>query len=128
MSNFDLTRISIAAVLLMCPFLGSSSTYGQQSTEQFIPIGYSPGVSNKYTYIGSIVAVDREAHTIVVQSNRGKRTIRVTPRTRIWLDRSKIKRTNLVGSYSDCEEGRKVEIMHDRDDENVADWIKIESK
>lgn len=127
MSNSDLTRILIVAALLICPFLGPTMTYGQQATEQFIPIGYSPGVSNKYSYIGSIVAVDREAHTIDVQSNRGMRTIRVTPRTRIWLDRSKIKQTNLVGSYSDCEEGRKVEIMHDPDDENVADWIKIES-
>ena len=128
MSNYDLTRILIAAALLTCPFLGPTMTYGQQTTEQFIPIGNSPGVSDKYSYIGSIVAVDREAHTIVVESNRGMRTIRITPKTQIWLDRSKIKRTNLVGGYSDCEVGRAVEVMHVHDDENVADWIKIESR
>jgi len=128
MSNFDLTRILIAAALLTCPFLGPTMTYGQQTTEQFIPIGHSPGISNKYSYIGSIVAVDREAHTIVVESNRGMRTIRITPNTRLWLDRSKIKRASLTASYSDCEVGRTVEVMHVHDDENVAAWIKIESR
>ena len=103
-------------------------TYGQETAEQFIPIGYSPGVSDKYTFIGKIVDVDQETHTIVVDSNRGERIIKVTPMTRIWLDRSKRKRTNTVGSYSDCKEGRKVEVMHDLDNEGVADWIKIESR
>ena len=128
MSNSKFTGILIAATLLMFPFLGTSLIYGQESAEQFIPIGYSPGISDKYSFIGKIVDVDQETHTIVVDSNRGERMIKVTPMTRIWLDRSKRKRTNTVGSYSDCEVGRAVEIMHVHDDENVADWIKIESR
>ena len=128
MSNSNFTGILIAATLLMFPFLGTSLIYGQESAEQFIPIGYSPGISDKYSFIGKIVDVDQETHTIVVDSNRGERIIKVTPVTRIWLDRSKWKRTNTVGSYSDCEVGRKVEVMHDHDNESVADWIKIESK
>jgi len=63
-----------------------------------------------------------------VESNRGMRTIRITPNTRLWLDRSKIKRASLTASYSDCEVGRTVEVMHVHDDENVAAWIKIESR
>ena len=128
MSNSKYTGFLIAATLLMVPFLGTSLIYGQEATEQFIPIGYSPGISDKYSIIGIIVDVDQEAHTIVVDSNRGERMIRVTPMTRIWLDRSKQKRTNTVGSYSDCEAGRKVEVMHEHDNESVADWIKIESR
>ncbi len=128
MSNSKFTGILIAATLLMFPFLGTSLIYGQETAEQFIPIGYSPGISDKYSFIGKIVDVDQETHTIVVDSNRGERMIKVTPMTRIWLDRSKRKRTNTVGSYSDCEVGRAVEVMHVHDDENVADWIKIESR
>ena len=128
MSNSNFTGILIAATLLMFPFLGTSLIYAQETAEQFIPIGYSPGISDKYSFIGKIVDVDQETHTIVVDSNRGERIIKVTPVTRIWLDRSKWKRTNTVGSYSDCEVGRKVEVMHDHDNESVADWIKIESK
>ena len=128
MSNSKFTGLLIAATLLMVPFLGTSLIYGQEATEQFIPIGYSPGISYKYSIIGKIVDVDQEAHTIVVDSNRGERMIRVMPTTRIWLDRSKQERTNTVGSYSDCVVGRKVEVMHDHDNESVADWIKIESR
>ncbi len=128
MSNSKFTGILIAATLLMFPFLGTSLIYGQETAEQFIPIGYSPGISDKFSFIGKIIDVDQDTHTIVVDSNRGERMIKVTPMTRIWLDRSKRKRTNTVGSYSDCEVGRAVEVMHVHDDENVADWIKIESR
>jgi len=127
MSNSKFTGVLIAVTILMFPFSGMSLIYGQETAEQFIPIGYSPGISDKHSFIGKIVDVDQETHTIVVDSNRGERTIKVTPMTRIWLDRSGRKRTNTVGSYDDCEVGRKVEVMHDRDNESVADWIKIES-
>jgi len=127
MSNSKFAGMLIAVTILMFPFSGTSLIYGQETAEQFIPIGYSPGVSDKYSFIGKIVDVDQETHTIVVDSNRGKRMIKVTPMTRIWLDRSRQKRTNTVGGYDDCEVGRKVEVMHDRDNESVADWIKIES-
>ena len=127
MTNPKFTGFLIAATLLMSPFLGASLIHAQQTTEQFIPIGYSPGISDKYSFIGIIVDVDQETHTIVVDSNRGERAIKVMPMTRIWLDRSKSKRTNTVGSYNDCEVGRKVEVMHDHADESVADWIKIET-
>ena len=127
MNKRNLSNVFAAAVLtLAC--LGPSSTHGQQTTEQFIPIGQSPGVSDTYSYIGTIIAVDMAAHTIVVDSNRGERTVSVTEGTRIWLDRSGTKKTNTVGSYDDCEVGRKVEVMHEHDDEAVANWIKIETQ
>ena len=33
-----------------------------------------------------------------------------------------------MADYSDCKAGLKVELIHVRDNENVADWIKIESR
>ncbi len=125
--NIYRCRLSLAALLISSMMLGSTLSFGQWTTEQHIPIGESPGISNKYSYIGSIVSVDEQARTIVVESNRGSKTIRVTPTTRLWLDRSTSKRTNVEASYSDCEVGRQVEVMYDHDDHNVAVWIKIES-
>ena len=127
MSKRNLCNVFAAAILALACF-GTSSTYGQQTTEQFIPIGKSPGVSDTYSFIGTIVAVDTSTHTIVVDSNRGEREVNVTEATRIWLDRSATKQTNTLGAYEDCEIGRKVEVMHEHDDETVADWIKIESQ
>lgn len=126
MSSFK-RRLSMAALFISSLMLGSIPTLGQQTTEQYIPIGKSPGISSKYTYIGNIVSVDEQARTIVVASNRGSKTIRIMPTTRLWLDRSKKKRTNMEASYSDCEVGRQVEVMYDHDNQTVAAWIKIES-
>ncbi len=127
MTQFILTRYSITASLLFCALIGSSVSYGQQYTEQFIPIGQSPGISNKLSYIGNIIEIDRAANTLVVKSNQGTKTIRVISSTRFWLDRSKIKHPSLVASYNDCTVGSRVEVKHDRNDSNTADWIKIES-
>ena len=127
MNKRNLGTQIIKSLLLVCMILGVSSANGQQTTEQYIPIGHSPGVSDKYSYIGNIVAIDRKARTISVEDRGVIRTIKVTADTRIWLDRSKVRRENLVLDYSDCEVGFRVELMHVRDDENVADWIKIES-
>lgn len=105
-----------------------SVVFAQQTTEQYIPIGKSPGVSGEYSYIGNIVAVDRSAHTISVEDGDRVRKIRVTDDTRIWLDRSKVRRENRKAAYEDCEVGRMIEVMHTHDDENIAAWIKIESR
>ncbi len=127
MSNFNLPRVLIAISILMYSIFGSSSIYAQQTTEQYIPIGMSPGISDRYSYIGSISAIDRAMKTFTMQSNRGSKTIKVSDSTLFWLDRSKIKQSNLRASFNDCEVGRRVEVMHNRDNDNVADWVKIES-
>jgi hypothetical protein len=118
----------LCKALLLCAVLVSPVAMGQQTTEQFIPIGKSPGISDKYSYIGAIVAVDSDSHTIDVQSNRGTKTIRITENTRLWLDRSKTRRTNPKASYADCKVGVTVEVMYVHGDKATADWVKIESK
>jgi hypothetical protein len=114
-------------MLFMVIFGGSSLTYAQQTSEQFIPIGMSPGISNKYSYIGKITAIDATTKTISMQSDKGPRTITISPITRIWLDRSKNKKSNIVASFDDIKIGRDVEVMHGHENENTAIWVKIES-
>lgn len=116
--------LKLAAGLLL--FAGLA--YGQMITERYIPIGESPGVSGKLSTIGVISNVDSGARTVTVDGASGSRTYRVDDKTYIWLDRSGWRLTNLVGSYRDCSVGQRVEIMHRRDDENAAYWIKVQAR
>ena len=65
---------------------GVPHALGQKSTEMFIPLGQSPGLSGNLTVIGKIemINVSGQSITVVVSSESWRGT--VTNRTRIWLD------------------------------------------
>ena len=111
-------------LLLFC----STAAIGQFMTERFVPIGQSPGISGEYSTIGNITEVDSGDRTVTVRGEDGERTYKITDATHIWIDRSDWKLTNLDGTYRDCAVGQRVEIMHRRGDESVADWIKVEAR
>jgi len=120
------TLLSITGILvaLLCAI---SHAHGQKATEQFIPIGESPGVSRKLTSIGEIVEVNAAARTVTIADSAGRQTVRVTDQTRIWLDRTKLKQTNLNGSFADLRAGRRVEVKYaDPARRDVAEWVKVE--
>lgn len=117
--------LALAAVLLL---ICSTAVDAQMMTERYIPIGQSPGVSGKSSTIGTITEVDHDARTVTVSGDDGARTYKVADNTYIWLDRSDWKMTNLNGTYRDCVVGQRVEILHRRDDESTARWIKIEAR
>lgn len=113
----------LAFGLIVTLLLSSSYAYGQKTTEQFIPIGQSPGLSNKYTYIGVIETVDSQERTITT----GGQVIKITEDTRIWLDRSSLKLTNQIGDFTDLREGRKIEIKYtEATKKQVAEWVKVQ--
>jgi len=99
----------------------------QQTTEKFIPIGMSPGVSGKSSYQGSITAVDSAAKTFSMQTDGDNKIIGVAATTRIWLDRSKSRKSNLDGGFGALETGSTVEVLLDPGDPTKAVWIKIEA-
>jgi hypothetical protein len=112
------------AVLLMLGWTGTAGA--QRTTEQYIPIGQSPGISGVRSYIGAITAVDPQGRTITVQDSTGAHTIRVVERTRIWLDRSAERLSNDAGDMSDLRVGRRVEVKYvDDEARDTADWIKV---
>ena len=108
--------------------MSMSAASAQQTTEQYIPSGKSPGASGTYSYIGKIVAVDADYRSITVEDETGRHELKLSDATHIWLDRTKRKRKNTPGTFEDCEVGRSVEVMHLRDDSRTAAWIKIESR
>lgn len=118
--------IGITAVVALQ--LGTPLAFGQKMTEQFIPIGQSPGLSGTYTDVGQIEQVDVEGRTITLAGAGGGRVVAITGRTRIWLDRSKLQQTNVTGGFSDLREGRQVEVKYEDDERRqAAAWIKVDA-
>jgi len=118
-----LSGIGVAVALLGV----ISHAHGQKETERFIPIGQSPGVSQKHTSIGEIAEVDQQKQMVTIVEPAGRRTVKITEKTRIWLDRTKLKQTNLVGSFAELQKGRRIEIKYaDPESRQIADWVKVE--
>lgn len=121
-------RAPLLAIAVFVMLLGSSTfAHGQKQTEQFIPIGQSPGLSGKYTTVGKIEKTELAGRVIVITGEDRNYTVTVTERTRIWLDRNKIKMTALTGSSTDLKVGRRIEVKYeDPDRRQFAEWIKVE--
>ncbi len=112
--------------MLLALLCWAPSAFGQKLTERYIPVGESPGISGKYSYQGEIKAVDTENRTLTVEGPEGRRTIKVTDRTNIWLDRSQQRQTNISGTMADLQPGRRVEVKYvDYKTPDTADWIKV---
>ena len=112
------------AITLMC---ATSHAHGQKATEQYIPIGQSPGLSGKYTSIGPISDVNARDQTITIADPRGAKVVKVTAKTRIWLDRTPLKQSNLRGLFADLQKGRRAEVKYfDPERPQMADWVKVE--
>ena len=50
---------------------GAIEASGQQATEMFIPIGQSPGLSNKESVIGTLESVDQGKQMVTISSSSG---------------------------------------------------------
>ena len=109
-------------VLAMVPV-----TLAEKSTELYIPVGKSPGLSGKYAAAGRIEQVNYQQNTLMMSSGSGTYPVKVTERTMIFLDRSKLGQTNLYGSFADCKKGMMIEVRFEKDERNrPAEWIKLE--
>ena len=120
--NTNLMAVALASAF----FAWTPSAHGQLTTERFIPVGRSPGISGVRSYIGDVERVEVEGRTCTVSGPQGSRTIKVTTRTRIWLDRSEQRLPNTVGTLWDLQPGRRVEVRYvDDEAKGAADWIKV---
>ena len=120
-------RLVTGCAMVVALFWGTSFAHGQKSTERYIPIGQSPGLSGKYTSIGLITVVNTRTRTITIADSAGPKTVQITDTTRIWLDRSKLKKSNTSGRFTDLVKGRRVEAKYEHPDRRqVAEWVKVE--
>lgn len=113
-------------LLLALAVLAATPATGQRATERFIPIGKSPGLSGKCTYMGKIATADLNGRVISGRSW----TATLTDRTRIWLDRSKLGQSSVTGTPADLKAGATIEIKYvglERGKRSgPAEWIKVE--
>ena len=119
-------KLFLLAGLVLAPALVPTSAFGQKATEKFIAVGKSPGMSGKHTVIGEVEQYDPQNRTLIVASPSGKHTCQLGDKTKVWLDRTKLKQPNLSGTFVDLKKGRRVEIKHDDAERKTADWIKVE--
>jgi hypothetical protein len=121
-------RTLLSGTFGVVALLGAVSyVHGQKETERYIPIGQSPGLSQKHSSIGEIAETDPRQRTITFTEPGGRRTVKIAETTRIWLDRTKLKQTNLRGSFADLQKGRRVEVKYeDPEHREVAEWVKVE--
>lgn len=116
-------RLAIVIVALG----GALEASGQQATEMFIPIGQSPGLSDRDSVIGTLESVDPEKRVVTISSSSGAQTVGITDQTMIWLDRSAQKQSNQNGAINDLQTGHKIEIkVRKGEPKVVAEWIKIQ--
>ena len=121
-------RIFTLIVATFILLLGLSTfAHSQKFAERYIPLGQSPGMSGKYTHVGTIVKTDPTQRSCTIVRENQNSTVTVTPRTHIWLDRSKHRKTTLTGTFADLQTGRRVEIKYENANHpQRAEWIKVD--
>ena len=125
-------RKLVVALVGISAFLWGSAAApsAQMVTEQYIPIGQSPGLSGKHTVIGKLQSVNPQEKTCTVAGTTGALNVRITERTKIWLDRSKLQQPNLTGTLADLRPGATVEVKPEGHQGGVssapAEWSKVQ--
>lgn len=113
---------TIASIFIVVIIQGNTAN-GQQTTERYIPVGQSPGISAARSVIGKITDLDYESYAMNVAAGKHTTTVTMTPETIYYVDRSHMKRTNSIGSFDDCAVGQQVEVNLGPD--GKVDWVKI---
>lgn len=122
MINRHVVKLACTIFMVITPL-----AYGHKQAERYIPIGQSPGLSHKYTYLGAVAQVDMRNKELTVRDGGRSRKIRFTAKTRIWLDRSKLKMTNLSGKPKHIGKGQRIEVKYmNEKTKRTAEWIKVE--
>ncbi len=120
-----MTVIGIAVLL----WGSAPSAHGQRATEMYIPVGQSPGLSGKYTMIGKIETTNAQGRIVTIAGPSGTYTATITSRTKIWVDRSKLRLPNQKGTLSDLQKGLTVEVKYEDSEQmgrGAAEWVKVQ--
>ncbi len=121
MRTFTLTLLAALAL--------AGAAAAQQASEQYIPIGQSPGaltMRGEVTATAAPAAAGGEA-SISMTSEAAPAGVSYVlgPRTRIYIDRSALGRPSTMGAMADLQPGRSVEVSIANADTRVANWIKV---
>ncbi len=116
-------------LLIVLLIAATTACIAQKTTEIFIPIGQSPGVSGTETIYGHIQSLSLAESTCTVATPEGDKTVELIGDPVIYLDYSKLKKPNKYGEISDITVGCNVELKFlDNEKRDSIDWIKVEMK
>ena len=118
-----ITLTAIICVLV----IGAVAVQAEKSTELYIPIGQSPGLSGEYTVTGKIDQVNSNNQSIKMSGPSGSYTVKLTQNTFIYLDRSQSGLPNTYGSLADCKAGDTIEVKFEGNSRSKpSEWIKVQ--
>jgi len=121
-------RRILGICVVLAALVTSAPAGAHMATERYIPIGQSPGVSHNLTVVGKIEAADPARKTVTVATPSGNLVVEIRQDSKIWVDRSKLKQTNLVGQFADLRQGSTVEVRFtDPVRKRFAAWVKVEA-
>jgi hypothetical protein len=121
---------NVTLVAALCLLLLSAPEAGaQKATEIFIPCGKSPGLSGIHTVHGTIDNVTAQSRQLSMTDSSQTYSITVSQGAKIWLDRSKLKITNITGDFSQLKKDLLAEVKFiDNDRQKGVEWIKVQLK
>ena len=124
--TFWIVAVGLSAALVG----GAPAAFAHEMTERYIPVGQSPGLSGRYTVIGTLQSINTRDQTVAIAGPAGASSAKITQRTKIWVDRSKLGLTHLRGTLADLRPGLTVEVKHEGHARGVssgpAEWIKVQ--
>lgn len=120
-------RTILVAVLAAVALASAASA--QQATEQFIPIGQSPGALTMQGQVtattGAPAAGGDGSVSMSSEAAPGGVSYAIGPLTRIYIDQSGHGRPSTMGSVADLQPGRAIEVSIPNAETRVASWIKV---
>lgn len=119
-------RLTSLAVLAAALFAGAA--WAHPATEQFVPIGESPGPGVVQGRAGAVAEPASGGDPIVsVEDSTGDElgAYVVTDATRVYIDRSEQGLPSLVGTVDDVQPGRVIEVRIRDPETRIAEWIKV---
>lgn len=120
---------SLASIVLFAAILlPAAAAHAQKSTERYIPIGKSPGLSGKHTVIGRVREYNMQTRTVTITGASRTWTARLGDGTQIWMDCSGAKHPSYTGTAADCKPGLLCEIKFEgrlEPTSTTCEWIKI---
>lgn len=79
--------------------------------------------------IGKIETINAQGRIVTIAGPSGTYTATITSRTKIWVDRSKLRLPNQKGTFSDLQKGLTVEIKYEDPKQmgkGAAEWVKVQ--
>jgi hypothetical protein len=117
-------RTILFAALASLALAGAAAAH--PATEQYIPIGQSPGPGVVQGAAQPVVEPAAGGPPIVGVERDGSQlgAYVVTEQTRVYIDRSTQRLPNLVGTLDDVQPGRVIEVRINPET-RAAEWIKV---